>query len=111
MDRDSLLHIMKMVKDGIVTPQEGVELVEALNGEETENQKKTRRRRSKLVIHVTPKNEKGEKVNVSIPLGMAKGFLKHFATLKGMDLDFDEMKESGFHVESDDEVVDIHVED
>lgn len=109
MDKESVLNIMKMVKDGTITPEEATELIKALTDKVTENNARELKK-GKLVIHVTPKSEKGEKANITIPLGMAKVFLKRFVIDKGIDMDLKDVEESGIHVETDDEIVDIHVE-
>ena len=112
MDKESVLNIMKMVKDGTITPEEATELIKALTDKVAENTTSNARksRKRKLVIHVIPKSENGEKANITIPLGMAKVFLKRFVMDKGIDMDLKDVEESGIHVETDDEIVDIHVE-
>ncbi len=111
MDRESIFNIMKMVKDGTVTPEEATELIKALTDKATENTVNAHKsKKQKLVIHVIPKSEKGEKANITIPLGMAKVFLKKFVMDKGIDMDLKDVEESGIHVETDDEIVDIHIE-
>lgn len=112
MDKESVLNIMKMVKDGTITPEEATELIKALTDKTIENTKgnASKSKKGKLVIHVIPKSEKGEKANITIPLGMAKIFLKKFVIDKGIDVDLKDVEESGIHVETDDEIVDISVE-
>ncbi len=111
MDKESILNIMNMVKDGTVTPDEATELIKALTDKTTENVVNVHKsKKGKLVIRVVPKSKKGEKANITIPLGMAKIFLRKFVMDKGIDMDLKDVEESGVHVETDDEIVDIHVE-
>ncbi len=114
MDKNSILHVINMAKDGTITSEEAAELIEALcmkkEGENSPSGREVGRKKGKLVIHVTPKNENGEAANITIPLGIADGFLKKFGASKGMDFELEEIEESGIHVETKDETVDIYVE-
>jgi len=114
VDKDSILHVINMAKDGTITSEEAADLIEALcmkkEGESSRNAQKVGVKKGKLVIRVTPRNESGEAANITIPLGIADGFLKKFGASKGINFDLEEIEESGIHVEAKDETVDIHVE-
>jgi hypothetical protein len=108
LNRESLIKIIKMFKDGIINEEEAADLIEAISTEENEGRGKQKFR--KLVIHVVPKTQNGDKIDLSIPLSLASGFLKKFATEKNLDLDVDSVVKDGIHVEDEDEIVDIHLE-
>jgi hypothetical protein len=111
MDKDSVLNIMNMVKDGTITPEEATDLLEALSTDkEVKNAKNARRKNAKLVVHITPKNEKGKAADISIPFGISKGFVSKLLSSKGIDFDLEEIEKDGIHIETDDETVDIHME-
>lgn len=114
MDKESVLNIMNMVKEGIITPEEAVELVNALSGSEKAKERKSKGRAwsKKLIIRVTPKNEKGEKADITIPLAFAGNFLKKFINNKNADVNMDDLM-NGMNIQVDDEneTVDIHIEE
>ncbi len=114
MDKESVLNVMKMVKEGTITSEEGVELINALSGSEKaeERRSKSSTRGKKLVIRVTPKNEKGEKANITIPLAFAGNFLKKIVNTKDMNVNMDDlMNGMNIQVDEEDEMVDIHIEE
>ncbi|GEM_PF-2680355 len=114
MDKESMLNIMNMVKEGTVTPEEAVELINALSGSEKAEERKSKGHvwSKKLVIRVTPKNQKGEKANIAIPLAFAGNFLKKFINDKDMDVNMDDlMNGMNIQVDAENEIVDIHIEE
>lgn len=102
------MKVIKMLKDGIINEEEAADLIEAISA--GENETKSKQKLRKLVIHVVPKTQIGDKVDVSIPISVANGFLKKFAADKNLDLDIDEIMKDGIHVEDENEIVDIHLE-
>ncbi len=114
MDKESVLSIMNMLKEGTITAEEAMELVNALNGSEKveEGKSKSHAWGKKLIIRVTPKNEKVQRANITIPLAFAGNFLKKFANNKDMDVNMDDLM-NGMNIQVDDEneMVDIHIEE
>lgn len=108
MNRESLIKILKMLKGGIINEEEAADLIEATSAGENEVRNKPKIR--KLVIHVVPKTQIEDKVDVSIPISVANGFLKKFAADKNLDLDIDSIMKDGIHIEDENEIVDIHLE-
>ena len=114
MDKESVLNIVKMVKDGTITPEEATELINALNGSEKNEKGKATNGMfgKKLVIRVIPKNEKGNKANITIPWIFAGKFLEKFVADKNMNVNVNDLI-SGMNVQVDDEneMIDIHIEE
>ncbi len=108
MNRESLMKVIKMLKEGVINEEEAADLIEALSVGESEIKNKQKVR--KLVIRVVPKDQMGNKVDLSIPISLANGFLKKFAADKNLDLDIDSVMKDGIHVEDENESVDIHLE-
>jgi len=76
MDEEKL-SILRMVKEGKITPEEGVELLEALK--ELPEEEKIIEKKGKprfLRVLVRKEGEKKTKVNISVPLSLVKWGLK-----------------------------------
>ncbi len=108
MNRESLMKVIKMLKDGVINKEETADLIEAISTGESGGKSKQKIR--KFVIRVVPKTQTGDKVDLSIPISLANGFLKKFAADKNLDLDIDSVMKDGIHVEDENEIVDIHLE-
>ncbi len=100
---ESILSILKMVKEGKISSEEGTELIEALFS------KSERRsiRDGKLLIRVKSRRDNKEKIHVVIPWKMAKFFLGKWGIEEKVNLD--ELHESGLHIEDGDDIVDVEV--
>ncbi len=85
------LQVLNMIKEGVVTPEEGLALLDAV-GEDTEDVRFEPSRSGKkwLVIRVFDPSEKA-KVNLKVPLSLAtfglKMAKKKSADLEGIDVD------------------------
>jgi hypothetical protein len=100
-----------MIKEGVVTPEEGLALLEAV-GEDTDGERLTPSKSGKkwLVIKVFDPSEKA-KVNLKVPLSLAtfglKMAKKKSADLEGIDVDeIIQMIDGG----NEDSLVDIDTE-
>lgn len=103
MMNDEILQVLEMVKNGKITPEEGERLIAAIQP----NEKQTVSKNSKSMLRVRvdttdPAIENQAKVNVNIPLSVAKkaaGFLslvpkdvKSDLSEQGIDLDSIDLK-------------------
>ena len=71
------LSILRMVKEGKITPEEGVELLEALKELPEEERAIAKKGKPRFLrILVREEDEKKTKVNVSVPLSLVKWGLK-----------------------------------
>ncbi len=113
MDKESLMNIMNMVKEGTITAEEAVELINALNkGEKSTKSFASHGQSKKLVVRITPKNKKGERANITIPLAFAENFLKKFVKDKDISMKMDDlMNGMNIHIDDENEIIDLQVEE
>ncbi|MGM0436707.1 MAG: SHOCT-like domain-containing protein [Bacillota bacterium] len=90
---DERMRILKMVEEGKIDVDEANNLLETLEGDKTLKKKKTGSPKSiKILVEENGK----EKVNISIPMILAKSFMKFLPenaknSLNKQDLDLDEI--------------------
>ncbi len=117
---DEKMKILKMIEDGTITSEEGLELIEAL---ESKNEVINVRKKSNRWLKIKVTEGESAKVNISIPFVLAKAGLKlgqkYSKKSEALDgIDFDEIIDSvkngaeGKLVEVKDgnELVEIYVE-
>ena len=77
MNSEERIKILKMIQDGKITAEEGAKLLEALaEGEDTTEQKAALREGKTVKVVVTDRSSGKIKVNVKLPLGIAR-FVKN----------------------------------
>ena len=124
---DEKIKILEMIKNGKITPEEGVELLNALGDSESGQAPQLSPKLSERML-VVKVNGPGNKVNVNIPLNllrvtskfinMSKGFIPAEARQemvnKGIDLselDFEELVNMIDKGLTDGKLVDVETED
>lgn len=90
---DERLRILKMVEEGKIEVDEANNLLETLEVDKTPQKKKTGRSKS---IKILVEENGEEKVNISIPMILAKSFMKFLPknakeSLNNQDIDLDEI--------------------
>jgi hypothetical protein len=105
------MQILKMLEDGRITAEDADRLIDALGEEPREESRKGR----KLTIKVTDRTTQKQKVNMTIPIGLAKiaaKFVPHKAKKKLADegVDVDEVL-SQVLTENIGKVVDVETEE
>ncbi len=85
------IRILQMLKDGKITVDEGLKLLEALEPTETQLETDIPQARAKwLKIRITERGKEKPKVMVNLPMGLVDWALKtgnKFASLGGVDID------------------------
>ncbi len=95
-----VLNILKMVKEGKISIEEGSGLIEALFSRTKSDVN------GKLLIRVRNKEGNKEKVHLVLPWKMAEFFLKKFGIGENA---WKTVNKSGLHVESGEDIVDVEV--
>ncbi len=105
--REEELKILKMIEEGKITAEEGVKLLDAVREENTRDTGKFPGKRIK--ISVVDKSTDRKKVDISVPISLAKAFLKYGlasgATFGGFSL-----KESGIDIDELQKMIDEGLE-
>ncbi len=117
---DEKIKILKMIEDGTITSEEGLELIEAL---ESNNEVINVRKKPSRWLKIKVTEGESSKVNISIPIALAKIGLKMGQKYSNKSealssIDFDEIIESVrngadgklVEVKDGDELVEIYVE-
>ncbi len=121
------IKILEMIKNGKITPEEGIELLDALNDSETSKVVQLSPKLSERML-VVKVNGPGQKVNVNVPLNLLKvaskfvnmgmGFIPAEARRemenKGIDIskfDFEELVDLFDRGLTDGKLVDVESED
>jgi hypothetical protein len=76
---EAMLKVLEMIKDGVITPEEGQQLIEAMKEDvkpDVAPKAKPQKKVSKKLLRVKVDSADGDKVNVKIPLGIAKAIMK-----------------------------------
>lgn len=105
--REEELKILKMIEEGKITAEEGAKLLDAVREETAKDSGRFIGKRVK--ISVIDKNAGKKKVDISVPLPLAKAFLK-YGLVSGATFGGFNLKESGIDIDELQKMIDEGLE-
>lgn len=105
--REEEFKILKMIEEGKITAEEGAKLLDAIREETTKDSGRFLGKRVK--ISVVDKSAGRKMVDISVPLPLAKAFLK-FGLTSGATFGGFNLKESGVDIEELQKMIDEGLE-
>lgn len=105
--REEELKILKMIEEKKITAEEGAKLLDAIREEVVKGSERFLGKRVKICV--LDKTEDRKMVNISVPLPLAKAFLK-YGLVSGVTFGGFNLKESGIDIEELQKMIDEGLE-